>query len=328
MRETVFDTAQVPAADRFEFWRDSMARAMCPTEVSSAHAEGFAARMRLLRLGSVQAWPTGMQAMSWRRTPRLIRQADPEYYHLTLTLRGALAISQAGRAETHTAGRMYVIDTSRPFDCFVPGDSVEGVGLEVPRALLPLPSASVDRLLTRHLPRRGVGGLLATVLLGLVEQTGALRPSDGARLETVLTDLLAATLAHHLEEEDRLTPESRTRSLVLSVRAFILRHLPDPDLDPGTIAAAHHISVSQLHRLFRGEDDTVAAYLRRQRLERARRDLADLAQHATPVNAIGRRWGFTHHAAFSRAFRAAYGIPPRDYRERQRAGEPADGPGR
>jgi AraC-like DNA-binding protein len=75
--------------------------------------------------------------------------------------------------------------------------------------------------------------------------------------------------------------------------------------------------VSYLHRLFRQRNGgrTVAAWIREQRLERARRDLADPDQRATAVHAIAARWGFRHAADFSRAFRRAYGMPPRDYRE-------------
>ncbi|MFI0484918.1 helix-turn-helix domain-containing protein [Actinomadura sp. 9N215] len=56
-------------------------------------------------------------------------------------------------------------------------------------------------------------------------------------------------------------------------------------------------------------------WIRTQRLECARRDLADLAQRATPVQALAARWGFAHASDFSRAFRRAYGMSPRDYRE-------------
>jgi AraC-like DNA-binding protein len=49
-------------------------------------------------------------------------------------------------------------------------------------------------------------------------------------------------------------------------------------------------------------------------LERSRRDLLDPALRARPVSAIAARHGFTEPAHFSRAFRAAYGRPPGEYR--------------
>ncbi|MFI2428430.1 helix-turn-helix transcriptional regulator [Streptomyces sp. NPDC018955] len=109
------------------------------------------------------------------------------------------------------------------------------------------------------------------------------------------------------------------RTLALQVQSFIQRHLGDPDLTPAAIASAHHISVSHLHRVFKvhSQGATVAGWVRQHRLEQARRDLGDPAQQALPVHEIGARWGFAHHAVFTRAFRAAYGIPPHDHRHQE-----------
>lgn len=62
------------------------------------------------------------------------------------------------------------------------------------------------------------------------------------------------------------------------------------------------------------EDETVAASIRRRRLEHCRQDLLDSNRPDRPVSAVGARWGFPDATAFSRAFRAAYGLPPGEYR--------------
>ncbi|MGP4111503.1 helix-turn-helix domain-containing protein [Streptomyces sp. 4N509B] len=314
LADGVFRTGDVAvASDRFEYWRDLMARMLCPMEMGSAYAADFRAETRLLRLGEVRVWPTRLQPMSWARTPRLIRQADPEFYHLTLARRGTVAISQAGREARCEPTGMYVVDTSRPWECVT--DELTAIGLEVPKRLVPLRPAAVDRLLTRRLSGRdGVGALLAGLLTGLARQAGGLRSADTLPLETVVVDLFASTLAQHLDAEDSLPPETRTRSLKRRVWAFIERELGDPELGPRVVAVAHHISVSYLHRLVREEGTTVAALIRERRLERARGDLADPALRRVPVHVIAARWGFTHHATFTRAFQAAYGTTPRDHR--------------
>ncbi|MEO3816736.1 helix-turn-helix transcriptional regulator [Plantactinospora sp. B24E8] len=139
---------------------------------------------------------------------------------------------------------------------------------------------------------------------------------DGPRLEVVLVDLASALFAHVLDAEPALRPDAHRRTLVLRIRSFVQHHLGDPRLTPGSIAAAHHISTSYLHRLFQEDDDlTVSAWIRQQRLERPRRDLADPVFGTEPVSRIAARWGFTHAATFSRALRDAYGLPPRDYRD-------------
>ncbi|HLI40937.1 MAG TPA: helix-turn-helix domain-containing protein [Streptosporangiaceae bacterium] len=78
------------------------------------------------------------------------------------------------------------------------------------------------------------------------------------------------------------------------------------------IAAAHHISGRMLHKLYEAEDQPIAASIRR--LERCRQDLLDPGLGNRSAGAIGARWGFRDAAAFSRAFRAAYDVPPGEYR--------------
>ena len=114
--------------------------------------------------------------------------------------------------------------------------------------------------------------------------------------------------------------------MVESVRAFIRQHIHDPRLTPSLIAAAHHISVSYLHRVFTGqsEGETVAAWIRGRRLESAYRDLADPALRAMPIQAVAARWGIHRASDFSRAFKAAYGVSPSEHRHRALSGRAAD----
>ncbi|WP_232788649.1 helix-turn-helix domain-containing protein [Streptomyces odonnellii] len=126
--------------------------------------------------------------------------------------------------------------------------------------------------------------------------------------------LLTAVLAHHLDADAHVPDDSRQRALLLRIEAFVQQHLHNPELSPSAIAVAHNISVGYLHRLYRARDDTVAAWIRGQRLERAHRDLSDRTLRTVAVHRIAARWGFPDHTTFTRAFRAAYGLPPRDYR--------------
>ncbi|GHJ39433.1 helix-turn-helix domain-containing protein [Streptomyces sp. TS71-3] len=311
--ESVFTTSGLPKQDRLDGFRESMTHAAYANDVYST-APSFKGELRLLMLGEVRVWPTTFQPCRMVRTKRLIQQSDPELYHLSLPLDGVISVSQHGRQERHSDRQMYIVDSSRPSD--FSASALRAIGLEVPRGRVPLAPAAVEHLLTRPLSgRSGVGALLAGLLTQIAE--GArYRPSDGPRLEGVVTDLFCAMLAHHLEIENCLEPETRTRTLTLHILAFIEGHLHDVDLTPSTIAAAHHISLSHLHRLFRTEHTTVAAHIRRRRLERAHRDLINPALAAIPIGVIATRWGFKSHADFARFYRTVYGTTPSEDRQR------------
>lgn len=83
------------------------------------------------------------------------------------------------------------------------------------------------------------------------------------------------------------------------------------------MAAAHHISVSYLHRLFQERGISVAASIRRRRLQHACADLADPRMATAPIHTIASRWGFTDAAHFSRIFRTEYDMSPREYRTKE-----------
>lgn len=318
MIETVFRTVDFPPEDRFERWREWVGRTHSPVELTSDHAADFRAHKRILLLGEVTVWPATVQPLVSRRTAKMVRRSDPDTYNLTLILKGAVGASWGRRDADYRPYDLHSQNSSQPCTVRVGrnAQAVAFVGVEMPKDLLALPRRSADRAVDRRLSgREGVGALLGGFLTRLCSDTDAYLATDGPRLGAVLADLVSALLAHTAEADRELSPDAARRALVLSIRAFIGRNLHNPDLTPRTVAAAHHISPSHLYRLFEDEELTVGALIRRQRLERARRDLADPAQRTVLVHELAARWGFTHHSAFTRAFRAAYGTSPSDYRQ-------------
>ena len=309
----------LPAADRFAWWCELMGRDTAPSVISSPHAGDFRASVTLAELGPVQLSVMTYPQFRAVRSAALIRRSDPDRYGLSLVTANALWLEQRDRASRMDPGDLLLHDTSQPFEGrALPGASPgRTLMLHFPKAALPLRHERLECLLARRLPTcAGMNAILARYLTSIasaVEQDEVGEP-ETERLGRVALDLAAAALAIQVGAEDRLTPETRRQALLSQIEAFIGHNLGDSGLTPTVIAARHNISLGYLHRLFQPRELTVAAWIRHQRLERCRADLADPRLRLRPVHAVGARWGFRNPADFSRAFRAAHGMPPGDYR--------------
>jgi AraC-like DNA-binding protein len=261
-----------------------------------------------LHLDSVRLWSMRGRPAECHRT------VDPETYNVCLVQHGEVVYAGEQPEQAYGPGDIVVHDSSRPYGLRT--DAVTCVGVEIPKAMVPIPRDLAGRVVGRRIPgQEGMGALLATFLTQLATDTGRYRPSDAPRLAVVAADLVSALFSHVLDEDaGERSPEAHRRTLTLRIKAFIRRRLGDPALTREAIAAAHHISTSHLHRLFQDDGTGVMAWIRQQRIEHARRDLADPEWHAVPIHQIAARWGFTHHADFTRAFRNTYGLPPSEYR--------------
>ncbi|MFF3332562.1 helix-turn-helix domain-containing protein [Streptomyces sp. NPDC002888] len=315
LQESVFHTMDLAADDRFDAWVQRMGRTHAPMHLSSDRAADYRGHQRLIGLADVTVWPATFDHLVFCRTPKLVRQSDPEVYHLSLLVRGEGSAAWDTREAVYRIGDIHINSSSRSYEICTGPEPVTIVGVEIPRALVALPASRADQMVGRRVSgREGVGALLAQFLTQLASDTGAYQPQDAPRLGIVVADLVTAVFAHTLDADLLMPPEIHGRTLTLRIKAFIRRHLSDPELTPARIAVAHHISRSHLYRLFQAEGHTVASYIRDRRLECARRDLADPALRAMPVHAIAARWGFSRAADFTRAFRTAYGVPPSDVR--------------
>ncbi|MFE1167613.1 helix-turn-helix domain-containing protein [Nocardiopsis sp. NPDC058789] len=323
MIQAEFHTRDIPPAERLGYWQECVARTHAPLVLSSDEPDTFQAHQRLLDLNGVLLWPSVFRPVVFTRTRPLIRGSDPENLHLTLIFRGRLDGGFGRTSIDVGANEISVIDSSTPFSIRACGGHVEqhGIGLEVPRARLPLPSKLVGRIAgAKFSASSGYGALTKSFLSTLANDPTLHGPSDVDRLSTVLCDLLSGMFAQSLEAEDLLPPETRRQTLLLRIKRFIDQRLGDPDLTPFAVASAHHVSVRYLHRIFQEQGDTVTAWIRERRLARARHDLGDETLAHVPVYLIARKWGFSSAAVFSRTFRDVYGVSPRDVRPGRTSG--------
>ncbi|MGY0004951.1 helix-turn-helix domain-containing protein [Micromonospora sp. I033] len=322
LKRQIFDTEQVPAADRFGLWLDMLAHTPGLMRVRTEHADNFLARAEFLDLGPIQLIRHRYPSLDGIRTRKLIQRSDADYYVLALTLTGSSMADQDGQRGVCRPGDFTFYDCARPQELSHYGDDdgrqpAHSLVAFIPYEALPLAHRRLAPLFAGRMSgTEGVGALLADYLIRLTGHPEQYHAADAERLAGVGLDLVSTMLGRHLVSEDAVPTEVRRRALLAQVRSHVRQHLGDAALSPQSIADAHHLSVRSLHRIFEAEETTVAAYIRDERLERCRRDLADPALADRPIQLIAGRWGFRDKAHFSRAFRSAYGETPQAYRAR------------
>ena len=129
-----------------------------------------------------------------------------------------------------------------------------------------------------------------------------------------LEEFVMSSLLYSLHSNDTDQLASRAEPAHRAVRRacdYIDRNLADP-ISIDDIAAAAGVSVRTIQNLFAQElGQTPTSYLRNERLERARSDLADApgGSHLT-VTDVAMRWGVNHLGRFATTYRSRFGESP------------------
>jgi AraC-like DNA-binding protein len=311
-------TTDLPPSQRFDYWKHVLSDTFVPLEVSTPSGDGdFLGRLRGTEFGSLRLIEVHAQPHTARRTARLVKAAPAGCYKIGIQLRGTSVLIQDGREATLVPGDFSFYDTDRPYTLAF-SDPHRMLVLVFPRDMLGLPQHRLAGLTATRLPGEG-GGMAALVgpllvnVAGLLDEVYSPEPGIGLRLAGNVVDLLGTVLAERLDTAP-CDLDAAHRALMLRITAFIEKHLSEADLAPAQIAAAHHVSLRQLHKLFHANGTTVAGWIRQRRLEHCCHDLRDPSWMARSVAAVGARWGYPDPAHFSRLFKANYGVGPRDYR--------------
>ncbi|MGY0019233.1 AraC-like ligand-binding domain-containing protein [Streptomyces sp. YJ-C3] len=307
----VVTTDSLPGPERLGHWRDAVGRALVPMHVVP-HGDGplvgriVSDRLGQLRLSSVEA---GAQRVS--RTREHIARSPEAFVAAHVQVAGTATFLQDGRSTVVDAGELLVYDTSRPYTLDFP-EPFAGRVAHLPRHALNLPDADLGRISgTAISTAEGIGAVFMPFLASLIASAHSYAPPIAERLAAGVVDLFATLVT---ERVTRDSADSARGDLLRRIRDHIDRNLQDPALSPETVAAAQHISVRYLHRLFEGEGITVGRLIQRRRLEECARDLTRGGGPGPSVSAVAHRWGFVNSAHFSRSFRGAYGHSPREWR--------------
>lgn len=317
-------------SDRIERWREHYWSTDVPLEVVpndscrdcrgtcyDAHTPSNGG-LTVGSLGSLHISEVTAGSVDIYRTRSTIRLSDPDLVKVGVQVRGRGLLIQHDREAVLTPGDFVIYETSHPYSMRFENHFTL-LYLMVPRHRLELPSSLATLAAVPVRGNVGLGSLVSSLLFRLRQGLSTASLPVTPLFEDAVLDLVSATLSGH-------TPPSTSApgaAISASAKRFIDAHLAEPALDTSMVAAAHHISVRYLQKLFKEEDLTVAGWIRRRRLERCRRDLQDRRRAEDTIGTICARHGLTDSAYFSRLFKRAYGISPRAFREQSQKLGPA-----
>lgn len=316
--ETV-STDQVKPGERLALWTDLIWHLLGRLRSETFGDETFRGRMVHGEIGSVKMCRLSAGRHRVTRTPDLIRQDDRGYLKLVAQLEGSTWFEQNGRKTLLAPGEWSIYDTMKAYS--VSNTSpIEQLVLLVPREKVLTSSMKADDLMVqRYSARAGIGRLACDLMRTAFDEIPGSNPQSAEAIGDAITQLLRHSL---LERSGLPTDLSHREALRDRIKAYIERNLRDPDLSIDRIAEAIHCSKRNLHKAFSQDGTTISDTIWRLRLERCRSDLVAPSCAWKSITEIAFSWGFNSSTHFSKAFKEAFGIPPRLYRMTDRKEHP------
>jgi AraC-like DNA-binding protein len=311
----IWKTSSVAAGDRAAAVRDAVCDHVVRVDIAlPPDPDEINVELVLSDVGRLQILSVSAMATTVTRSPKLARDDEEPCLFLTLQGAGASMMAQHGRQAVITAGQLAVYTTTTPYTLLF-DQGLHAHFFRIPIAALALPDTAIRAVSSRPLGAENAVAALTSRHLQRLAESPELRSRVVAEsLATPTVDLVRAALMSSLEDP-ALSRDPLETTLDLRIFEYLRAHLGDHDLTASTIAAAHHISVRHLYTMLARSGVSLGDWLRTQRLEACRKELSRPAARSRTIASIVYQWGFADPAHFSRVFRYAYGLSPREWRE-------------
>jgi AraC-like DNA-binding protein len=244
-------------------------------------------------------------ALTMTRGPaQIARGADQLLIYLQIE--GSVDQDYAGRRGRVEEGDIAIGDYTRPSHSA--GTDYTNLAIAAARESVPAALLAMEPHGLIFSRGSGAARLIGTAMREFYAQADDLTVSEAeAAIEGIVA--LTTAFARMRQADDELDQVRSRRKAVLD---YIDGHLGNAQLGPDEIADAANLSRASLYRLFSAEGGIRAVLLKRRLDEALRLMLADKDERS--LKEIVKRCGFGGTSQFSRAFRARFGVRPREYR--------------
>jgi len=308
-------TAGLLPKRKIEFWNDIASTTFSPLVSDPVNAADFRGHLTRVTGSPVRIAEVYSDPQIVRHTRAQVAHTRGKIHFLHLQLDGE-SVNRQDQREAHLMpGDITICDNSRPYDIIFEKPNrmlVFGFTDELMRRYIQYPQS----ISAMHVPgQHGMGGLLSDFLKDVWRRCLHDKEFDvNAGVTDAMLGLVANAYRHTVGssiDHNSLGAAHRVR-----IMNYIEEHLGDPNLTPTRIASAFRITTRYLHHLFSEEDETVARFILRRRLEECARALTSPSQRKRTITAIAFDHGFSSATHFGRVFRSRYDMTPREYRYR------------
>lgn len=308
---SLFDTRVIAASQRFGAWRESIGVIFDVNPGQTYAPEEFDARVESLMFDGLVMNRCQSRAQSFDRPVSRFAADGLDHYMIQLLLRGGVTMSRGRRTLRAPTGAIIGFDLADVLDSA--NDDFDVLSLFIPRRRLAPLLTHPDSLHGNMIDTRtGAGRLLADYLKSVYQTAPQMEEAECAVTAEVLLRLISMAFnAADIEQSD--PPDWADQTILVNARAVMRDRLHDPDLGVEAIAKLLGVSRARLYRAF-SDTGGVMETLREKRLRRCFTDLVSPSQAHYQIAEIAYRSGFPDPASFARAFRARFGLSPREAR--------------
>jgi AraC-like DNA-binding protein len=225
---------------------------------------------------------------------------------IVLQIAGSVETDYGGRRARYEAGDVKITDYARPFHSVA--TDYENLMVAVPRQSVPAALLAMEPHGLRFPAESGAARLIGAALQEFHAQADHLTMSEAeAAIDGIVALTTTCARARLADDESERLKSKRKAAL-----DYIDAHLANAQLGPDEIARAASLSRASLYRLLAAEGGIRAVLLKR-RLDEALRLMLEDNKDEHSLKRIVTHCGFGGASQFSRAFRARFGVAPRQY---------------
>lgn len=310
---TLLNTDEVAIRERPAYWNFVVSSVLGRLNTTPQREDRFRGEIAFTHLATIPIAQVGSSQLRVKRPEKFIHDPAEDFYKINFQLRGRATLTQNRLEAQLQPGDWVIYDNTRPYILDFHNDYQQLLFL-VPRKLLQNRLPMIDLHLAQPFSgSKGMGKLLFDFVKNGLAEGDEISSEAQSHMSQMLLDMLLLGLNESGPE--RLPISARK----IQVDQFINTHLSDPNLNPDMIAAGLHLSKRAIHTLFSDSERTVMQTVWSRRIERCKNDLLDPQLTHLPIQNIAFSWGFSTAAHFSRLFKTATGLAPRQFRRQAKS---------